>query len=79
MIPPFSGLYGSNQVLDTYLANDLVVLQHAPGNVHTVIVPVGPRHVLVDIGVNARHIESGWLPSLPTNGRCGGVTRGATE
>lgn len=49
------GWDGSNQIHRTYLANNFVILQHAPGNVDTVIVPIGPRHMLVDIGINARH------------------------
>jgi len=39
----------------TDLAHDLVVLQHAPANVHAVVIPVCPRHLLVDIGVHTRH------------------------
>jgi hypothetical protein len=34
------------------LADDLVVLQDAPGDVDRVVVPVGAGHVRVDIGVN---------------------------
>ena len=39
----------------TYFAHDLVVLQHAPADVDAVIVPVCPGHLLVDVGVHARH------------------------
>jgi hypothetical protein len=35
------------------LADYLVVLKHAPGNVDGVVVPVRPGHVRVDIGVDA--------------------------
>lgn len=38
----------------TDLAHDLVVFQNAPGDVDAVVVPVGARHVLVDVGVDAR-------------------------
>jgi hypothetical protein len=63
----------------TNLANDLVVLKDTPGNVHTVIVPVGSWHVLVDIGVDARHGDCRRLPNPPTiEIRCGGVTRGCS-
>lgn len=41
--------------LATYLADDFVVLQHAPLYIYAVIVPVAPRHVLVDVGVDSRH------------------------
>lgn len=80
MIPPFAGWDGSNLTLRTYLADDLVILQHAPGDVHTVVVPVGPRHVLIDIGVNARHSDCRQLPSPPTMERdTAGSRGGATE
>ena len=39
----------------TDLAHDLVVLQHTPADVYAVVVPVCPRHLLIDIGVHARH------------------------
>ena len=37
----------------TYLPDHLVVLEHPPGYINAVIVPVGPGHVLVDICVHA--------------------------
>ena len=68
------------RTLHTDLANDLIVLKHAPGDVDAVIVPIGPWHVLVDIGVDARHGDRRRLPNPPTiEISCGGVTRGATE
>lgn len=79
MIPSSPGSDVSNQVVCTYLANNLVVLEHAPGNIDTVIIPVGPRHMLVDISVYTRHDDRRWVPSSPTMEiRCGGVSRGAT-
>lgn len=39
----------------TYFAHDLVVLQDTPADVDTVIVPVCPGHLLIDVGVHARH------------------------
>lgn len=45
----------------TDLAHYLIVLQHAPSDVHTVIVPVGPWHLLVDICVDSRHFAAGLL------------------
>ena len=39
----------------TYFADHLVVLEHAPGDIDAVVVPVGPRHVLVNIGIDTRH------------------------
>lgn len=39
----------------TNLADDLVVFQSTPGNVDTVIVPVGPGHMRVHIGIDPRH------------------------
>ena len=68
----------------TNLANHLVVLQDTPGNVHTVIVPVGPGHVLVDIGIDARHGDGGWEAGsgsahnrISIEIKSGGVERGA--
>lgn len=58
-----SGEMGSNQARFTYLANNLVVLQHAPRNVDTIIVPIRPRHMVIDIVINARHDDRRWLPS----------------
>lgn len=43
----------------TNFAHDLVVLQHAPGDVDAVVVPVRTRHLGVDIGVDARHTGRG--------------------
>lgn len=40
----------------TNLAHNFVVLQNAPGDVDAVIVPVGPRHGLVDICIDATHL-----------------------
>lgn len=42
----------------TDLAHYLVVLQVSPGDVHTVVVPVRPWHLLVDICVDACHLAS---------------------
>jgi hypothetical protein len=42
-------------LLLTNLAHDLVVFQNAPADVHRVVIPVGARHLLVDIGVDPRH------------------------
>lgn len=39
----------------TDLPNDLVVLDNSPTNVDAVVVPVGPGHVVVDIGVDSGH------------------------
>lgn len=45
----------------TYLADNLIVLQNTPRDVDTVIIPVCPRHVLVDVGVDASHAgRKGW-------------------
>lgn len=44
----------------TDLPDHLVILQNTPGDVHTVIVPVGPGHMFVDIGIDARHVDGGW-------------------
>jgi len=41
----------------TDLAHHLIVLQLPPSDVHAVIVPVRPWHLLVDIGIDARHVE----------------------
>lgn len=55
----------------TYLANDLVILKDTPGDVNAVIVPVRPGHMLVDIGIDTRHLEMDRrFPSAPTIGRC---------
>lgn len=43
----------------TNLPHDFVVLQHAPGDVDTVIVPIRPWHMLVDICVDSRHSAAG--------------------
>ena len=45
----------------TDFAYDLVVLKDAPGDIHAVVVPVGTRHLLVDICVDARHFAAGLL------------------
>ena len=37
------------------LLDDFVILQDAPRDVHAVVVPVRSWHVLVDVGVDARH------------------------
>ena len=39
----------------TNLANNLVVLEQAPGYVDAIVVPVGPWHKRIDVGVHARH------------------------
>ena len=39
----------------TDFAYNLVVLQHAPSNIHAVVIPVGARHLLVDICIDTRH------------------------
>lgn len=67
---------GSNQARITYLANDLVVLQYTPRNVDTIVVPIGPRHMLVNIGVNARHNDCRWLPSPRPQSRYAAGSRG---
>jgi hypothetical protein len=67
---------GSNQAQITYLANNLIVLQHTPRNVDTIIVPIGPRHMLVDIGVNTRHDDRRWLPSPRPQSRYAAGSRG---
>lgn len=46
---------GLEHVRRTYLSDDFVILQHAPGDVDAVIVPIGPGHVLIDISVDASH------------------------
>ena len=43
----------------TYLAHHLIVLQDSPSDVDAVILPVGLRHVLVDVGVDSGH-DGGW-------------------
>lgn len=43
----------------TDFADHLVVLKNAPGDIHAVVVPVGPWHVLIDISVDARHGDGG--------------------
>lgn len=63
-------------MLCTYLANDLVILQHAPGDVDAVVIPVGSRHVLVYIGVDTCHGDCRQLPSLPTTERDTAGSRG---
>ena len=45
----------------TDFAYDLVVLKHAPGDVHAVVVPVRARHLLVNICVDARHFAASLL------------------
>lgn len=54
---PVSPLLARGNCPPTYLAHDLVVVEHAPGYVDAVVVPVRPRHLLVDVGVDARHWE----------------------
>jgi hypothetical protein len=51
---------GGEQEL-TDLAYHLIVLQYAPCDVHAVVVPVRPWHLLVDICVDARHLAAGLL------------------
>ena len=41
----------------TNLPHHLVILQHTPADVHTVIIPVCPRHLLVDIRIDSRHVH----------------------
>ena len=48
-------LHDARSVICTYFAHDLVVLQDSPADVDAVIVPVCPGHLLVDVGVDARH------------------------
>lgn len=72
----------------TDLANHLVILQNTPGDVHTVIVPVGPGHMFVNIGIDARHVDGGWqadpesahnetfIDDKKRRGRKGGERRG---
>lgn len=50
----------------TDFANNLVVLQNSPRNVDAIIVPIGPRHMLVHIGIYARHDEGRRVPTPPT-------------
>ena len=45
----------------TNLAHNFIVLQDAPRNVHAVIVPVRPWHLLVDICIYTRHFAAGLL------------------
>lgn len=62
----------------TYLANNFIIFQDTPGDIDTVVVPVGPRHMLVDISIDARHIDdSRRFPSAPTIERCAAGSRGA--
>lgn len=71
---------GPVSMLHTDLANDLIVLQYAPGDVDAVVVPVGARHMLIDVCIHASHDDRGQLPSSPTmETKGGGVRRGATE
>lgn len=61
----------------TYLANDFVILEDTPGDVDAVIVPVRPGHMLVDIGIDTRHLEvDRRFPSAPTIERCAAGLRG---
>ena len=69
--------------LHTYLADHFVVFQNAPRNVHTIVVPIGPGHMLIDISIDARHDEwqlsSNFKVSETTHNqsistrKCGGV------
>lgn len=69
--------------LHTYLADHFVVFQNTPRNVHTIVVPIGPGHMLIDIGIDARHDEwqlsSNFKVSETTHNqsistrKCGGV------
>lgn len=43
----------------TYFAHHFIVLKHSPGDIDAIIIPVGPRHMLVDIGIDARHVGGG--------------------
>ena len=55
------------QAPHTDLAHYLVVLQNAPGYVDAVIVPIRSGHLLVDIGIDARHAAGGLARrALPT-------------
>ena len=36
----------------TDFANNLVILQHPPGDIHTIIVPICARHVGIDISID---------------------------
>ncbi len=39
----------------TYLPYDLIVLKYTPADIDRVVIPVRSRHLLIDIGINARH------------------------
>ena len=45
----------------TDLAHNFIILQHAPSDVHTIVVPIGPWHLLIDIGIDTRHGAAGLL------------------
>lgn len=57
----------------TYLAHNLVVFQDPPRHIHAVIVPVGPRHSLVDICIDARHGAGGSIAGWTRPTMDGGV------
>jgi len=39
----------------TNFSDNFVILQNPPTDVHAVVIPICPGHLLVDIGVDARH------------------------
>jgi len=45
----------------TDLSDYFIVLQHTPCNVYAIVVPVGSRHLLVHICIDARHAAAGLL------------------
>lgn len=45
----------------TNLADHLVVVHRTPRDVDAVVVPIGPRHVRVHIGIHARHLATGLI------------------
>ena len=51
----------AREIRHTDFAYDLIVLQHAPSDIHAVVVPVRAWHLLVDICVDARHFAAGLL------------------
>lgn len=40
----------------TDLSDNLIILHHTPGNIHAVIVPVRPGHLLIDISIDPCHV-----------------------
>lgn len=56
----FSGLIwrlaAAWQIL-TDLANNLIVFEASPLDLNAVIIPVGPGHMGIDVGIYSRHFE----------------------